>query len=103
MLSHYPRLQEMRFRIYVLFKLQLNTSIPVAVFQTQTVSTCNADVLSSAGQRERPQCLSILSVERHRSLDQNVPTPVWSELQLVDIQSTTMSRVPSVSTTKINS
>jgi hypothetical protein len=93
----------MRPRVYLLFKLQLNTSIPVAIFQTQTLSTCKAEVLSSAGQRERPQCLSILSAERHRSLVQNVPTPGWSEPQMVDIQSTTMSSVPSVSTTKINS
>ena len=33
----------------------------------------------------------------------SVPTPGWSEPQLVDIQSTILSRVPSVSTTKINS
>jgi hypothetical protein len=92
----------MRPRIYQLFKLQLNTSIYVAIFQTQTIQTCKAEVLSSAGQKERPQCL-ILSAERHRSLVQHVPTPGRSELQLVDNQSTTMSRVPSVSTTKINS
>ena len=39
----------MRPRIYLLFKLPLNASIPLAIFQTQTLSTCKAAVLSSAG------------------------------------------------------
>ena len=47
--------------------------------------------------KERSQCLSMLSAERHRSLVKTVPTPGWSEPQLVDIQSTILSRVPSVS------
>jgi hypothetical protein len=99
-LSQYPRLQEMRPRIYQLFKLQLNTSISVAILQTQILSTCKSDVLSSAGQKERPQCLSMLSAERHRSLVQNVPNSGRSELHLVDFKSTTMFRVSSVSTTE---
>ena len=95
----------MRPRIYLLLTLPLNASIALAIFQTQTLSTCKAAVLSSAGHipKRKVAMPTMLSAERHRSIVKTVPTPGWSEPQLVDIQSTILSRVPSVSTTKINS
>jgi hypothetical protein len=95
----------MRPRIYLLFKLQLNASIPVVIFQTQTLSTCIAAVvLSSAGHiLKRKAAMPINAKCRTPSVTSpTVPTPGWSEPLLVDVKSTTMSRLPSVSTTEDN-